>query len=94
MGEDLQTQYWSLLGGVAWMGVVCADIAVYVQYLQLNAQAPKTQHIKELNKLVRYVKRTTCELVYKAVPGPRKLWIFADSAFKATEPDCLAIRAA
>jgi hypothetical protein len=31
-------------------------------------------------------------LKFKRIPGPTKLGLISDSAFKATEPDCLAIR--
>ena len=85
--------YWSLLGAVAWTLVVRADIAVFVGHLQRHAHAPRWVHLKQLNTLLRWLKRRGCVLVYKCVPRPWTVYAFPDSAFRAQDPDCLAVRA-
>ena len=39
--DDLKQQFWSLLGGVAWIVVVRGDIVVYLGYLQRAAKRPQ-----------------------------------------------------
>ena len=92
--ETQKTSYWSLLGGAAWCLVTRADVAIHVGHLQRNAHAPTMKHARQLNAVVKWLKRTPCTLVYKRVAFPWEVVTFPDSAFRATEPDCLAVRAA
>ena len=91
---DIQQQYWSLLGGVAWVVLVRGDIIVYVGCLQRAAKKPLVKHVLMLNRVVKWLKRRGCTLVFRHVPGPWRVLAILDSAFRAQEPDCLALRAA
>ena len=68
-------------------------MAVHVGYLQRHAHAPCVKHFKALNTVVRWMKRSPSTLRHVAVEPPWSVLVMPDSAFKATEPDCLAIRA-
>eukprot|EP00959_Pyramimonas_sp_CCMP1952_P162647 3400620-Pyramimonas_sp.AAC.1 len=76
------------------MLVTRADVAVHIGYLQRHAHEPCWKHARHLNSVVRWIKRKKSSLVYYAVPLPWSVVGFPDSAFRATEPDCLAVRAA
>ena len=91
--SDLRSSYSSLIGGAAWASLTISDVAVHIGYLQRNAHAPRVKHYKVLNTVVRWMKRTSCVLKHVAIPLPWSLLVMPDSAFKAIEPDCLAIRA-
>eukprot|EP00975_Prorocentrum_lima_P054471 11422663-Prorocentrum_lima.AAC.1 len=39
------------------------------------------------------LKRSPCSLTYRKIPMPWCVYAFPDSAFRAMEPDCLAVRA-
>ena len=86
--------YMSLLGGIAWMVLTRVDICVFVNRLQRNAKAPRLVDVKDLNKLLRWVKRQTSSTVYRKLVGPVGLAVLTDAAFRADETDCLALRAA
>ena len=92
--EEVKQSFWSLLGGAAWMVMTRGEIVVYISYLQRNQQAPQWKHIRQMNALVRWMKRKPSSLVCKQVQMPWQVTVFSDSAFKAQEPDCLTIRAA
>ena len=92
--ESMHPAFWSLLGGASWVLVTRADVAVYVGHLQRNAKKPNAGHLRLLNKIVKWMKRRPCSLVYKHVPPPLRLLVLSDSAYRAAEPDCLALRAA
>jgi hypothetical protein len=91
---EVRSSFWSLLGGAAWVVMTRGDIVVYIGFLQRSQQKPTWKHIKHLNTVVRWMKRKSGTLVSKKVQTPWQITVFPDSAFKATEPDCLAIRAA
>ena len=96
--EQLEHQdrmaYLSLLGDAAWTLVTRADVAVHIGYLQRHAHEPCWKHVRHLNSVVRWMKRKSSSFVYYPVPLPWSVDVFPVSAFRATEPDCLAVRAA
>ena len=53
----MQTAFWSLLGGAAWMTVTRADVAVHIGHLQRQTHKPLWKHVKQLNAVVRWMKR-------------------------------------
>ena len=95
--EDLDSEtqglYWSLLGGLAWLTVTRADIAVHVGYLQRHTHDTQWRHVRALNTVVKWTRRRSCVIRYESVPSPWAVTSLPDSAFAAQEPDCLAIRA-
>ncbi len=91
---ELSAVYLSLLGGIAWMCLTRADIAVYVQALQRRSQAPRAKDLKRLNLVVRFTKRKRVGIFYRRVAWPLRLTDFSDAAFKALPEDSsgLALR--
>lgn len=89
---EIHAAFRSLLGGVAWMTQTRPDIVVYVSALQRVMAAPLNKHVVALNKVLRYIKSKPLKSVYRAVPNPWKLLVISDSAFKAEDQDCLAVR--
>jgi hypothetical protein len=86
--------YISVLGGVAWMILTRADLAVYVQALQRRASNPRITDCKRLNLIVRYAKRHKVGIWYEKLAGPVRLVCWSDAAFKAIpdEGSGLALR--
>ena len=86
--------YISVLGGVAWMILTRADLAVYVQALQRRASNPRITDCKRLNLIVRYAKRHKVGIWYEKLDGPVRLVCWSDAAFKAIpdEGSGLALR--
>ena len=84
--------YMSLLGGVAWVVQTRPDIAVYVGYLQRHLQNPCIKHLKQLNRVLAFLRKTKFQLHYRKVKPPLKLMVISDSAFQANDPDCLAVK--
>jgi len=92
--EATQASYWSLVGGVAWTTLTRGDVPVNVGHLQRQVKKPLWRHVKQVNSVVRWMKRTPCVLTYRPVPMPWAMITFPDSAYRAMEVDCLALRAA
>ena len=84
-------QYQSLLGAVAWLNQTRVDIAVYTQALQRATHKCTLGHISKLNKLVRWLRRKTCNLVFHTLQKPRKVLVVSDAAFRREDPTCLAM---
>ena len=82
----------SLLGGVAWLAQTRADILCFVGHLQRHAKAPCASHVLELNKLLKYLKRTKASIRFSKPSRPMIMACIGDSAFQTKEPDCLALR--
>ena len=82
----------SLLGGVGWVVQTRPDVITYVGALQRNLKKPKAVHLRRLNRVVRYLQTHPLCIRYHKVPAPTKLGVISDSAFRADEPDCLAIK--
>ena len=85
----------SLLGAVAYATLTRLDAAVYVVALQRRLRQSKIIHVKRLNAVVRWLKRTPKEIVYKQFPpGPTALLMISDSAFKKEEESGHALKGA
>jgi hypothetical protein len=92
--EKQKHLYSSILGGLSWLIQTRADIAIYVCALQRAAKAPTVEHMKRLNQVVRWIKRTPSALVYRKLNGQLKLLVISDSAFKREDKSGLAMRGA
>ena len=92
LGEDLHAAYMSLLGGVGWAVQSRPDVVTYVGALQRNLKKPKAKHLRRLNRVVRYLQTHPMCIRYYKIPAPTKIGVISDSAFKAEDPDCLAIK--
>ena len=93
--DTVHAQFMSLRGGVAWTTLCRVDSLVYVGYLQRccdSGKPPRYRDVKDLNKLLKWLKRTRSRIRYRHLGGDPVIRIIGDSAFKAAEPDCLALR--
>ena len=91
-GPEAVSAFMSLLGGTGWVAQTRPDAITYIGALQRHLKSPKVKHIKNLNRVVNYLKTHPLVIRFYKVPGPTKLAIVSDSAYKAAEPDCLAIK--
>eukprot|EP00971_Amphidinium_carterae_P299790 5956413-Amphidinium_carterae.1 len=90
----MHSLYMSLLGAVAWLTLTRPDILVYVGRLQRCASCPCLRDVRQLNTVVKWVKRKACVTTYKRLVPPLCLHVSQDSAYRADDDDCLALRAA
>ena len=91
--EDVLLQlYQSLLGALAWLLQTRIDICTYVGYLQRHAHAPTVLHLKKANKLLSWCKRVKTGIRYTQLKEPLRIVTIADSAYSASDQDCLSIR--
>ena len=65
---------------------------MYIQALQRHGHKPLVGHFRRLNRLVRYMQRKKVGLRYIHLTPPSRLVLISDTAFRADEPDCLALR--
>ena len=84
--------YQTLLGGAAWMTMTCPAVCVYVSYLQRHSKGPTYKHVKDLNRLVRWLKRNPQEIWYRRLTPPTRLVAVTDSAFSAGDTEGLVMR--
>jgi len=89
---ELQKYYMTLLGGVAWLCLTRPATCVYVSYLQRHAKKPTMRHIRDLNRLVRWNRKTPQSMVYRHLPGQLKLVVVPDSSFSAGDTEGLVMR--
>ena len=82
----------SLLGGLAWLTLTRPDIVVFVGRLQRCGGQPLVRDVLALNTLLRWVKRVPCKTAYKMLEPPVCIACIADSAYRADDDDCLALR--
>ena len=94
VSDQTKQSFQSLLGGVAWMTQTCIAICIYVAYLQRKGKAPTVKDVRSLNRLLNWIKKmgTKLGIRYKKLPGPIKLMVITDAAFKALEYEGLAMR--
>jgi hypothetical protein len=90
----LHAAYRSLLGGLGWLTQTRIDVVAFVSRLQRYAAAPTILQCNDLNRLLKWVKRESACLTYVKVSEPVGMVCIADSAFRASDPDCLALRGA
>jgi hypothetical protein len=92
---DLHKLYMSLLGAVAYLSHTRADVMVFVCALQRHSAKPKVEHVRRLNRLLRWLQRHPRKLVFKACSGQdMHLRIISDAAFKRETEDGYALRGA
>lgn len=81
VGAELAAQYKSLVGGLAWLLLTRCGVAAYVGFLQRNFVEPIAVHVTSANRLLRWLKRTEANVMYKRLPQPVRLVVAADNAF-------------
>jgi hypothetical protein len=54
---ELHQLYMSLLGAVAYRAHIRVDVLVFVSALQRRMRAPKVDHVRALDKLLRWIQR-------------------------------------
>ena len=67
---------------------------MFVGRFQRHSQKVKIQDMKGLNTLLRWIKRKPFRITYGKLGTPVGLCVIADSAYRADDDDCLALRAA
>ena len=82
----------TLLGSLSWLVGTRHDIAVYVCSLQRVAKKPLKLHLVKANKLVKWVKRTKYEILYKPLKGKFRVVAVSDAAFRKEDATGLSIR--
>jgi len=84
----------SLLGGLGWLLVTRADICAFVSFLQRLARKPLIKHLRMINQVLRYCKRTPAGITYRKLTGVPYLLCIADSAYQSNpdRSDCVALR--
>ena len=92
LDDRLKALFMSLLGGVGWVVQTRPDVATYVGALQRHLQKPCAKHIRQLNRIVRYLKAKPLVIRFSKLPTPTSIGIISDSAFSAADADCLAVR--
>ena len=92
VNDQINSQYMSLLGGLAWVVQTRPDIAVFISALQRRLQKPRVQDVLNLNRVLKYVKLKPIVLTFKPVKRPWSLVAISDSAYKGEDQDCLAVR--
>ena len=72
-----------LLGAIAYATHTRVDVMVFIVALQRQNHNPEVQHVRRLNKLLRWVQRNPKKLAYKKLPSREiHLRIISDAAFK------------
>ncbi len=82
----------SIVGGLAWCLLTCPAVAVYVSYLQRQMKEPKVKHLRDANRVVRWLQKTPQGIVYVQLPLPVILMVATDSAYTAGEFEGLSLR--
>ena len=62
---SLHRLYMSLLGAVAYLSHARPDVSVFVCALQRHNAKPKVEHVKKLNRVLRWLQRHPRKLVYR-----------------------------
>ena len=92
---QMQKQYMSLLGGIAWCVLTMPHIAIYVAALQRAAKQPTAGHLRRLNTLVSYAKQNPHGIHTVKLTPPVALVEVGDAAFRREPNDQgLAMRGA
>ena len=102
-GTELHSQYWSVLGAIAYAVLTRCDIAVFVAALQRRSQNPQIIHVKRLNAVVRWAQRNPKGIVFGPLDNtarpagsiiPTHLRQISDAAFKKEEDSGHSMRGA
>ena len=70
--DELHQLYQSLLGAVAYLTHTRVDVIVFIVALQRYASKPRVEHVKRLNKLLRWIQKNPKKLAYKNLGGERR----------------------
>ena len=86
--------YQSLVGALAWLTLTMVPIAVDVAWLQRQTKTPTYGHIRNANRLLRWIVRNVATLGVRFVKlrEPLELTVISDSAFKALDTKGLVMR--
>ena len=90
--EHLISPFISLVCAMSWVLTTMPVVAVYVGALQRHLRQPTVQHLRDANRVLRYLKTRKPALLYRRLKLPLKLLMVADSAFTALDDAGLAIR--
>ena len=93
---SLHKLYMSLLGAVAYLSHTRLDVSVFVCALQRRLASPKVEHIRKLNRLLRWIQRNPKKITYLAPTKPTDthLRVVSDAAFKREQEDGYSLRGA
>ena len=81
--DTLHQLFMSLLGAIAYATHTRVDVMVFIVAMQRQNHNPEVQHVRKLNKLLRWVQRNPNKLSYKSLPSKDShLRIISDAAFK------------
>ena len=92
--EYLVSQFVSLTCAMAWVLLTVPSVAVYISYLQRFLKKPCAKHVRDANRVLKYLRSKQHRIVYRRITGEIKLVAVSDSAFSAGEQDGLATRGA
>ena len=84
----------SLVGALARLVLTIPAICIYVAYLQRHTQAPTMKHVRDANRLLKWVRKNLKQLGirFKRLAEPLRLVALSDSAFKAQDYEGLVMR--
>ena len=90
--DTLHQLFMSLLGAIAYATHTRVDVMVFIVAMQRQNHSPEVQHVRKLNKLLRWVQRNPKKLSYNSLPSKDShLRIISDAAFKKdTERDIVS----
>ena len=93
-GSDLNASaaltalFTSLLGGLAWVTQLRADVSVYVVALQRRMKQPKIIHCKRCNRILSYIKRHPVKMCFIQLTGsPIRVVGISDRAYKIEDDE-------
>eukprot|EP00971_Amphidinium_carterae_P001637 32933-Amphidinium_carterae.1 len=82
--EPQRRVFLSSLMTVAYASLTRPDIQVFVTALQRQCSQPQSQHVRRLNKVIKYVQKHPKQLVYRSLgAGASQLVVFSDASFCA-----------
>ena len=93
--EGLHSLFISLLEAIAYATHTRVDVMVFIVALQRRKHTPEVQHVRKLNKVLRWVQRNPKKLSYKKLTSEdTHLRIVSDAAFKKGTEKCHCLRGA
>ena len=93
LSSELHTLARSLLGALSWVTQSRHEIQVFVGLCQRSAEQLKYRHAQVLNLSLKWIQQHHSGMRYSEFDGSSAFYCIVDSAFRADEPDCLALRA-
>jgi hypothetical protein len=90
---DLGKLTHSLLGALTWVTQSRPEILVFVGLGQRNTKKFKMKHAILMNLCLQWIQQHPSGMLYKQHKRQTAIYCIADSAFRAEDPDCLALRA-